>query len=272
MPMPQHIRQDKPGCAARCGDEHAGARLSRSHGGGAVWGVSVPVIIAGPCAVESAAQIEAVASRLKELGIRVLRGGAFKARTAADSFQGLREEGVNLLAQAGRKFGMLTISEVLDCRHAEFVAERVDILQVGSRNMYNYELLKELAKTGKPVFLKRSFMATLDEFTHAAEYLLKGRGEAALCERGIRTFEAATRNTLDIMAVPIMKERLGLPVFVDVSHSTGRAALVVPAAKAAIAVGADGIMVEVHPQPANALSDKYQQLSIEQFTELLEVL
>ena len=232
----------------------------------------MPVIIAGPCAVESAGQIEKAAAGLKELGVRVLRGGTFKARTAADSFQGLREEGVEMLSRCGKKHGMLTISEVLDCRHIEFMAERIDILQVGSRNMYNYELLKELALTGKPVFLKRSFMATLDEFARAAEYLLKGRGEVALCERGIRTFEAATRNTLDIMAVPVMRRRLGLAVFVDVSHSTGQAALVGAAARAAIAVGADGIMVEVHPDPAAALSDKEQQISLGEFGELIATL
>jgi 3-deoxy-7-phosphoheptulonate synthase/chorismate mutase len=264
--MPQRTIQDESGRAG------SGAQARRSGASGAVWGISVPVVIAGPCAVESASQMEGVAARLSEMGVRVLRGGAFKARTAADSFQGLREEGVEILALAGRKHGMLTISEALDARHVEFLAERVDILQVGSRNMYNYELLKELARTGKPVFLKRSFMATLDEFTRAAEYLLKGKGAVALCERGIRTFEAATRNTLDIMAVPIMKERLGLPVFVDVSHSTGRSALVLPAARAAMAVGADGIMVEVHPDPPSALSDRDQQISIEQFSGLLEVL
>lgn len=239
---------------------------------GAVWGVMTPVIIAGPCAVEGRRQMEAVASRLSRLGVRVLRGGAFKARTAADSFQGLREEGIDLLRETGARYGMLTISEVLDCRHVEFAAERIDILQVGSRNMYDYELLKEIARTGKPALLKRSFMATLDEFAHAAEYLRKGGGEVALCERGVRTFEPSTRNTLDIMAVPLMRERTGLPVFVDVSHSTGRRDLALPAARAAMAVGADGIMVEVHPEPERALSDARQQLSVEEFEELLAAL
>lgn len=220
--------------------------------------------------MESARMIDGIARRLAGLGVRVLRGGAFKARTAADSFQGLREEGVRLLGEAGRRYGMLTISEVLDCRHVEFAVEHIDILQVGSRNMYDYELLKELARTGKPVLLKRSFMATLEEWGRAAEYLLKGRGEVALCERGIRTFEPATRNTLDIMAVPIMKERTGLPVFVDVSHSTGRAELVAPAALAALAVGADGIMVEVHPEPRSAFSDGMQQLNPAQFASLMK--
>ncbi len=238
----------------------------------AVWGVAKPVIIAGPCAVESREQVEAVASQLSQLGVRVLRGGAFKARTAPDSFQGLREEGIEILGEVGAAHGMLTISEVLDCRQVEFVAERIDILQVGSRNMYDYELLKEIARTGKPALLKRSFMATLDEFAHAGEYLLKGSGEVALCERGVRTFEPSMRNTLDIMAVPLMKERLGLAVFVDVSHSTGRRELAIPAARAAVAVGADGIMVEVHPEPEKALSDARQQLSVKEFVELLSAL
>jgi 3-deoxy-7-phosphoheptulonate synthase/chorismate mutase len=262
--MPQETTKTNSECA--------GARCREDAPRGTVWGVTVPVVIAGPCSVESQAQIETAAKKLKELGVRVLRGGAFKARTAPDSFQGLREEGVQLLSEAGRKHAMLTITEVLDCRHVDFVAQRVDILQVGSRNMYDYELLKELARAGKPVFLKRSFMATLDEFTRAAEYLLKGSAQVALCERGIRTFEAATRNTLDIMAVPIMKRRLGLPMFVDVSHSTGRADLVVPAARAAIAVGADGIMVEVHPDPLTALSDTRQQLGFDEFAKLLKAL
>lgn len=239
---------------------------------GALWGVRTPVVIAGPCAVENRAQMDAIASRLSQMGVRVLRGGAFKARTSADSFQGLREEGIELLREAAARYGMLTISEVLDCRHVEFAAERIDILQVGSRNMYDYELLKEIARTGKPVMLKRSFMATLEEFAHAAEYLRRGGGEVALCERGVRTFESSTRNTLDIMAVPLMKERTGLAVFVDVSHSTGRRDLALPAARAAMAVGADGIMVEVHPKPSSALSDSQQQLSVEEFAELLAAL
>lgn len=267
--MPQETKRDNRTreAASTGGSTKADAEAAR-----AVWGVARPVVIAGPCAVESREQMATIAAELSQRGLRVLRAGAFKARTEADSFQGLREEGIEILRAVGTRCGMLTISEVLDCRQVEFVARRIDILQVGSRNMYDYELLKEIAQTGKPVLLKRSFMATLDEFAHAAEYLLRGGGEVALCERGIRTFEPSTRNTLDIMAVPIMQRRLGLPVFVDVSHSTGQRELVIPAAKASLAVGADGIMVEVHPEPDRALSDAHQQLSVDGLVDLLSAL
>jgi len=236
----------------------------------AVGGSHPPVIMAGPCSVESFEQLDKVARRLKKLGVRILRGGAFKPRTSPYSFQGLKEKGLEILQQVADKHGLITVTEVLDPRDVDVVAEHADILQVGTRNMFNYELLKELGGCDKPLLIKRGFMATLEEFLQAAEYVYyRGNERIILCERGIRTFERWTRNTLDISAVPILKMESHLPVVVDVSHSTGRKDIVGPVSRAALAAGANGLMVEVHHRPRVALSDGGQQLDLPRFSRLV---
>ena len=198
--------------------------------------------------------------------VRVLRGGAFKPRTSPYAFQGLGLEGLRILQRVATEFGMLSISEVLDPRDVESVAERVDVLQIGSRNMHNFPLLREVGRCGHPALLKRGFAATVEELLFAAEYVLsEGNPHVALCERGIRTFEPQTRNTLDVSAIALAKLQSWLPVIADVSHAAGRRDLLAPLARAALAAGADGVMVEVHPNPATALSDAEQQLDLEQF-------
>lgn len=228
------------------------------------------VLLAGPCAVEDEGRLRRIAAHLSARGVRVLRGGAFKPRTSPYSFQGLGEEGYRILRNVADEFGMSVVSEVLSERHVEVAARYVDLLQVGSRSMQNFALLKELAGAGRPVLLKRGMSATLDELLHAAEYLLAGGNQrVVLCERGIRTFETSTRNTLDVSAVPVLRERTHLPVVVDPSHAAGRAELVAPLARAAVAAGADGLLVEVHPEPELALSDREQALSPAAFDRLL---
>lgn len=229
------------------------------------------VIIAGPCAVESWENYLRIAGLLKEMGAHILRGGVFKPRTSPYSFQGLGDEGLTILLEAKRQTGLPVVTEVLDVRELEKVAEVADIIQIGSRNMQNYSLLKEVGRMGKPVLLKRGFACTLEEWLLAAEYILvEGNEEVIMCERGIRTFESWMRNTVDIAAVPFMKELSHLPVIVDPSHGTGRWQLVRPMAKAALAAGADGVMVEVHLNPDQALSDGGQSLSPPQFALLVE--
>jgi 3-deoxy-7-phosphoheptulonate synthase len=231
------------------------------------------VVIAGPCAVEGEEQTVELAKLLKEAGAHVLRGGAFKPRTSPYSFQGLGEEGLKILRKAGDEAGMPVVSEALDVRHVELVAKYVDMIQVGARNMQNFPLLREVGRAGKPVLLKRGFGCTIEEWLLAAEYvLLEGNWGVVLCERGIRTFEPSTRFTLDIAAVPTAKELSHLPIVVDPSHAAGRSSLVKPLARAALAVGADGIMVEVHPSPPKALSDGPQSLTPKEFEELMEEL
>lgn len=228
-------------------------------------------IIAGPCAVESKEQIMETAFAVKEAGATILRGGAFKPRTSPYSFQGLGEEGLIYLAEAGRQTGLPVITEVMDIKDIELVCKYADILQIGSRNMQNYSLLRELAAMDKPVMLKRGLAATLEEWLLAAEYLMAGgNSKIILCERGIRTFETHTRNTLDLSAVPAIKELSHLPIFVDPSHGTGKWKLVKPMAKAAVAAGADGLMLEVHPQPSQAYSDGEQSLTPNNFKILME--
>ena len=228
------------------------------------------VRVAGPCSVESAEQVREVAASLKRAGVPVIRGGAFKPRTSPYDFQGLGFEGLMLLKEAADEFGLLTISEIVDPRHLEQAADYVDIIQIGARNMHNFELLKAVGDMRKPVLLKRGLAATMDEFVHAAEYIVsRGNSQVMLIERGIRTYEKWTRNTLDISAVPLLKQQTHLPVLVDVSHSTGRKEIMVPCAKAALAAGADGIMVEVHPNPPAALSDADQQLDIGEFEQFV---
>ncbi len=219
------------------------------------------VVMAGPCAVESREQVNAAARMVKEGGAQVLRGGAYKPRTSPYAFQGLGEEGVDLLVEAGRANGLPVVSEVMSPAEVEPMARVVDLLQVGARNMQNFALLREVGRCGRPVLLKRGMMSTIDELLLAAEYILaQGNQQVILCERGIRTFETATRNTLDLSAVVVLKERTHLPVIVDPSHAAGKAAWVPPLARAAKAVGADGVIVEVHPEPEKALCDKEQAL------------
>ncbi|HCP46274.1 MAG TPA: 3-deoxy-7-phosphoheptulonate synthase [Deltaproteobacteria bacterium] len=224
-----------------------------------------PQLIAGPCSVESVEQCELVAARLAALGVGFLRGGAFKPRTSPYSFQGLGEAGLKMLREVADRHDMAVVTEILDTRHFDLVERYTDVFQVGTRNMYNYELLKLLGQADRPVLLKRGFMATLEEFLLAAEYVAKeGNQRIVLCERGIRTHERWTRNTLDLSAIPLLRMATPFPVVVDISHGTGRTDIMVPMARAALAAGAQGLMVEVHPSPALALSDNAQQLDLEQ--------
>jgi 3-deoxy-7-phosphoheptulonate synthase / chorismate mutase len=224
--------------------------------------------IFGPCAVESYEQVLAVAQSIKAKGLTMLRGGAYKPRTSPYDFQGLGLEGLKIMKRVADETGLSIVTEIITPSHLEEALDYIDVIQIGARNMQNFELLKEAGMVNKPVLLKRGLAATIEEFIHAAEYIMsKGNSQIMLCERGIRTYERATRNTLDISAVPILKQETHLPVFVDVTHSTGRKDLLLPTAKAAIAVGADGVMAEVHPDPAVALSDSAQQMDIKQFDE-----
>lgn len=228
------------------------------------------VVIAGPCAVESRDQVLAAARAVKAAGARILRGGAFKPRTGPHAFQGLGFQGLEYLAEAGRAVGLPVVTEVMRIDQLEPVAAVADCLQIGARNMQNFDLLKEVGRVGKPVLLKRGMSATLEEFLAAAEYiLLEGNDQVILCERGIRTFERALRNTLDLGVVPYLRQVTHLPVIVDPSHALGRRDLVIPMAKAAVVVGAAGIMVEVHPDPARALCDGPQSLDPTGFDQLM---
>jgi 3-deoxy-7-phosphoheptulonate synthase len=228
-------------------------------------------VIAGPCSVESEEQIMTIAELIKNSGVKILRGGAFKPRSSPYSFQGLGEEGLKLLRKAGDEFGLLVITEVLENSMLDLVYKYTDIFQVGARNMQNYSLLKELGSAKKPVMLKRGLSATVEDWLMSAEYILSnGNPEVFLCERGIRTFETYTRNTFDISAIPVVHKRSHLPVFGDPSHATGLRDKVIPMARAAVAAGADGLMVEVHHDPEKALSDGPQALLPEQFSEMMK--
>ena len=227
-------------------------------------------VIAGPCSVESEEQIVEVAKDVKRSGAALLRGGAFKPRTSPYSFQGMGTPGLDLLMEARQATGLPIVTEIMDPRMAELFEREVDVVQVGARNMQNFELLKEAGKSGMPVLLKRGLCATIDEWLNAAEYIIsEGNPNIVLCERGIRTYETSTRNTLDISAVPVIRQKSHLPIIVDPSHATGVRAYVEPLAKAAIAVGADGLMIEVHPNPACALSDGPQSLTFDAFEKLM---
>ncbi len=237
---------------------------------GAAFGGDVLAICAGPCSVESRRQIEATAKAVASKGANVLRGGAFKPRTSPYSFQGLGADGLKMLRQAADRYGMAVVTEVLDPREVELVAAHADMLQIGARNMQNFSLLREAGESGKPVLLKRGISATIDEWLMAAEYLLvAGNTNVVLCERGIRSFDNSTRNVLDLAAVPLLHSLTHLPVVVDPSHGTGIAELVPAMALAAVAAGADGLLVEVHPDPATASSDGPQSLTFEQFNALV---
>ncbi len=228
------------------------------------------VVMAGPCAVESREQMREVAWAVKEAGVKILRGGAFKPRTSPYSFQGLGEEGLKILAEIREETGLAIVTEVMAPEQVPLVARYADILQVGARNMQNYSLLHAVGESGKPVLLKRGMMATLEELLLSAEYILvHDNWRVMLCERGIRTFEKYTRNTLDINAVPVLKGLTHLPIVVDPSHGTGKWQLVGPVAKAAVAAGADGLLIEVHPRPEQALSDGFQSLKPEKFAQLM---
>lgn len=229
------------------------------------------VIMAGPCAVESRESIFEIAQAVASAGASVLRGGAFKPRTSPYDFQGLGKEGLKYLAEAAEKYGLLTISEVIDIEQVDTAFDYIDILQIGARNMQNFSLLKAVGKINKPVMLKRGFSSTYNDFLMAAEYILsEGNPNVILCERGIRTFENYTRNMLDIAAVPVLKQLSHLPVVVDPSHGTGIRSLVIPMAIAAVAAGADGLIVEVHTTPDKALSDARQTIDIEMFKSMVK--
>lgn len=230
-------------------------------------------IMAGPCAIESRDQLMQTARGVRAAGAAMVRGGAYKPRTSPYSFQGLEEEGLQYMKEAREETGCAVICEVTSARAIENAVKYVDMLQIGARNMQNFELLKESGRAGLPVLLKRGLSATIDEWLNAAEYIMaEGNENVVLCERGIRTFETATRNTLDLSAVPVLKEKTHLPVIVDPSHATGVRAYVAPLAKAAVAAGADGLMIEVHPNPEKALSDGPQSLTIPQFQTLCQEL
>lgn len=228
------------------------------------------MVIAGPCSVESAEQLFKTAEAVKKAGANFLRGGAFKPRTNPYSFQGLGIEGLKLLAEAREKYALPVVTELLNVEHLEITAHYADIIQIGSRNMQNFELLRAVGKLKKPILLKRGLSARLEEFLSAAEYILSsGNPNVILCERGIRTFETATRNTLDLSIIPLVKELSHLPIIVDPSHASGKASLVKPLSHAAKAVGAHGLIIEVHPNPKEALSDGEQSLDLAQFSELM---
>jgi len=232
-----------------------------------------PVIVAGPCSVETTDQMDRVGQELRSQGIVLMRGGAFKPRTSPYDFQGLGEQGLKMLQHTAKQYGFATISEIMNPADVEMAVQYIDVIQVGARNMQNFDLLKAVGNARIPVLLKRGLSATIEELIYAAEYIAAaGNEQIIFCERGIRTYEKATRNTLDISAVPILKQETHLPVLVDVTHSTGRKDIMTPVAKAALAVGADGVMVEVHPDPSVALSDSKQQMDFAEFGAFMDAL
>ena len=240
-------------------------------GGEVVVGGAKIALVAGPCAVESEEQAFAVAERIAKTGVRLFRGGAYKPRTSPYSFQGLGEPGLKILAKVRKKFGLGIVTEAIDNESLDLVEEYADVIQIGARNMQNFSLLKRAGRAKKPVLLKRGMSATLDEFLMAAEYVMsEGNYKVMLCERGVRTFSDFSRNTLDLAVVPAVKKRSHLPILVDPSHGTGKRHKVLPLSRAAIAVGADGLLVEVHHEPEKALSDGVQSILPEEFAELME--
>jgi len=240
------------------------------HVGDAVFGGEDFVVIGGPCSVESPAQIDAAAASVARSGGQLLRGGAFKPRTSPYAFQGLGWEGVDLLAAAGRRYGLPVVSEVMSIDQVDRMAKSIDVLQVGARNMQNFDLLRAVGRSHRPVLLKRGMSATLDELLCAAEYIVnEGNKNVILCERGIRTFETSTRNTLDLGAIVVLRERTHLPIIVDPSHAVGVRRWIPPLCRAARAVGAHGLMIEVHPEPCEALCDGDQALDLEDFAAVM---
>ena len=254
---------------ATTADAVASTRPVRVSDSVSIGGAAITVI-AGPCSVESAEMIVGIARQVKDMGAVMLRGGAFKPRTSPYSFNGLGALALDFLESARNESALPIVTEVMDTRQVELVARTADMLQVGARNMQNFSLLEEVGKCGRPVLLKRGLSATITDLLLAAEHVMAaGNNDVVLCERGIRTFETSTRATLDVSAIPVLKEETHLPVIVDPSHAGGRARLVLPLALASIAAGADGIMVEVHPDPSAALSDGDQSLTVEMFGELM---
>jgi 3-deoxy-7-phosphoheptulonate synthase len=254
-------------------DFHPADSLVRIAKGVSVGGRRPFLVIAGPCAIESREQMMKTARLIKRLGVPVLRGGAFKPRTSPHSFQGLQDEGLAILREVRDRVGVLTVTEVMSPEHVEHVARSVDILQIGARNMQNYDLLREAGRTRKPVILKRGLSATVEEWLASAEYItVEGNPNVILCERGIRTFETATRNTADLAVIPHVRSVSHLPVIFDPSHATGVRSLVPPMARAAVVVGAHGLMVEVHPDPEHAASDGPQSLHCPEFRALMKSL
>jgi 3-deoxy-7-phosphoheptulonate synthase len=250
-------------------DFHPSDTVVKLSGTVKIGGKNPFLVIAGPCAIEGREQMLKTALFLKSLGVPVLRGGAYKPRTSPHSFQGLREEGLKLLKDVKKEAGILVVTEVMNPEHVGLVAETVDILQIGARNMQNYDLLKEVGKIKKPVILKRGLSATVEEWLSSAEYiLLEGNPDIILCERGIRTFETATRNTADLSIIPLVKAQSHLPVIFDPSHATGMRSLVPHMALASLVVGAHGVMIEVHPDPEHALSDGPQSMHFKEFEAL----
>lgn len=231
------------------------------------------IIMAGPCAVEDGKQVMDIALAVKKAGAQILRGGAYKPRSSPYAFQGLEEEGLILLAEARAATGLKIVTEAVDTRDVEVVAKYADVIQIGARNMQNFRLLKEAGQSGRPILLKRGLSATIEEWLMAAEYIIStGNTNIILCERGIRSYETATRNTLDLSAIPVVKEVSHLPIIVDPSHATGISRLVLPMSKGALAVGADGLLIEVHPDPSRALCDGPQSLNPEEFIQLMKAL
>ncbi len=261
----KRVREPYPNAGRKAHPEDTVISLGSTQVGGGVFSV-----IAGPCSIESEEQIQAVAQAVQAAGATMLRGGAFKSRTSPYAFQGLREEGLRLLMKAKQKTGLPVVTEITELSQLPLFAD-VDVIQVGARNMQNVELLKELGHTGKPILIKRGLMSTLPEWLMSAEYVMAGgNAQVILCERGIRTFETATRNTLDLAAVPMLKKLTHLPVIVDPSHATGIASLVKPMALAAAVAGADGLMIEVHNDPKRALCDGGQSVTPAAFAELMQ--
>ncbi|RPI05713.1 MAG: 3-deoxy-7-phosphoheptulonate synthase [Ignavibacteriae bacterium] len=239
--------------------------------GGVKIGGPEVIVIAGPCSVETEEQVFTIAKHVKDSGAKILRGGAFKPRTSPYSFQGLGEQGLKLLRAAADENHLKVITEVMDKSQIDLIEKYADILQIGARNMQNYTFLKDLGKSSKPVMLKRGLAATIEEWLMSAEYILSGGNEQViLCERGIRTFETATRNTMDISAIPVIKKKSHLPIIADPSHGVGIRDKVIPMARASVAAGADGIMIEVHHDPGRALSDGAQSLYPDQFTQMMK--
>jgi 3-deoxy-7-phosphoheptulonate synthase len=248
-----------------------GTRISFGDPDETVIGGKEIVVIAGPCSVEGLGMLQETAQAVQGAGARLLRGGAFKPRSSPYAFQGLGEPALKMLAEVREETGLPVVTEALDTRHVELVAQYADVLQIGARNMQNFALLSEVGRTRRPVLLKRGLSGTITELLMAAEYIMaQGNPNVILCERGIRTYETATRNTLDVAAIPVLKRETHLPVFVDPSHAGGRAELVAPLAMAAIAAGADGLIIEVHPSPVNAKSDGEQSLQPDAFTALMQ--
>jgi 3-deoxy-7-phosphoheptulonate synthase len=253
-------------------DFHQADTVVKLGRGVSVGGPRSPLFMAaGPCAIESHEQLLKTARYLKKLGVPALRGGAYKPRTSPHSFQGMREEGVRIMSDVGHETGILTVTEVMSPEHVGFVAEHIDVLQIGARNMQNFDLLKEVGLQKKPVILKRGLSATLEEWVASAEYIMfGGNSRIVLCERGIRTFETATRNTADLAVIPLIKGMTHLPVIFDPSHATGHRPLVAPMALAAVTAGAHGLMIEVHPDPEHATSDGPQSLHFNEFRALFK--